>query len=69
MTATPDAGVVNDYLILQYANFIFGLRAPAAVGKWIVVPDEALILGPNKVELDCSRQWTLPYLGDRPRPW
>src|SRR6516165_1416002 len=31
MTATPDAGVVNDYLILQYANFIFGLRAPAAL--------------------------------------
>jgi hypothetical protein len=25
MTATPGAGVVNDYLILQYAKFIFGL--------------------------------------------
>src|SRR5215469_4856689 len=25
MTATPGAGVVNDYLILQYARFIFGL--------------------------------------------
>jgi len=30
MTATPGAGVVNDYLILQYARFIFGLCPPAA---------------------------------------
>jgi hypothetical protein len=28
MTARPDAGVVNDYLILQYATLIFGLLAP-----------------------------------------
>jgi hypothetical protein len=25
MTATPSVGVVNSYLILQYANLIFGL--------------------------------------------
>jgi hypothetical protein len=25
MTATPGAGVVNDYLILQYGRLIFGL--------------------------------------------
>jgi hypothetical protein len=30
MTATPGAGVVNDYLILQYARFIFGLCLRAA---------------------------------------
>ena len=28
MTATPDAGVVNDYLIVQYATLIFGLLPP-----------------------------------------
>jgi hypothetical protein len=30
MTATPGAGVVNDYLILQYAKLIFGLLPAAA---------------------------------------
>ena len=30
MTATPRAGVVNDYLILQYPKLIFGLLPAAA---------------------------------------
>jgi hypothetical protein len=43
MTATPGAGVVNDYLILQYAKLIFGLL-PDRLGLSSSISDHPALL-------------------------